>query len=217
MDLLLSLLGKPTRNPGRWKIKLNIWHWKRNGSLHSHSHIEISHCHLWLATGKATCEWQVDALILAPKINCLGGDPKNSEHLRWKVMEKPSSSCRSLAQINSNDPKLGLWAPKKMTPQVSVVWWSFRSQPKRQNGIQPPKVTPPSTIHYLGTFGGRISWQKFHLRTSLLCLGVTWHCTFSHSLMPQKVWFHLEKWWYGCLKSLVTYPTSGYFNGENDD
>ena len=57
-----------------------------------------------------------------------------------------------------------------MTPQVSVVWWSFRSQPKRQNGIQPPKSDPPnkaySTIHYLETFGGRISWQKFHLRTS---------------------------------------------------
>lgn len=33
-----------------------------------------------------------------------------------------------------------------------------------------PKSDPPnkaySTIHYLETFGGRISWQKFHLRTS---------------------------------------------------
>lgn len=168
----------------------------------------------------------MDALILAPKVNCLGGDPKNSEHLRWKVMERPSSSCRSLAQINQWSKTWFVGPPKNDPTSVSsLVKLSKPTQTPEWDST--PKSDPPneaySTIHYLGTFGGRISWQKFHLRTSYCAwqlLGtarfpILWchrKCDFTWKNGDMGVW---KVWWHTLLavilmeKMMINHPIWG--------
>ena len=97
---------------------------------------------------------------------------------------------------------LSVEPPKKMTPTSLSGQFDDSKTRTQRRGIQP-------------SFGN-LTFDESHdvsSKDSLLWLAVTWHCTFSESVIsPGKMVM--------CLKSLVTYPnnTAMYcYSGENSD